>query len=67
MYEVVIDEGHGKYAFLRVGDICEWKTRRTAEKHASAYRRIHSGDAWVNPIYDKQGNATIATYGRVKK
>jgi hypothetical protein len=64
MYEVVIDDGEGHYSRLWHKNRGEWKTKRIAEKHAREYKGNHLKDAWVQPVYDKQGNATSATYGK---
>lgn len=40
-------KGDCVYARLSYRDKTEWKTKRTAEKHAREYKARHMRDAWV--------------------
>ena len=54
-YEVVADVSPDplvvRYARVEHRGRSEWRTKRTAEKHAREYRATHLRDAWVNPIW----------------
>lgn len=60
MYEVICDMGEipavldgfipSRYTILEANGRTEWKTKRTAQKHASEYKSIHLRDAWVQEV-----------------
>lgn len=48
-YEVIVSLEDGKgYSRLCYRDRTEWKTKRTAEKHAREFKASHLRDAWVS-------------------
>lgn len=41
------DDGTTGYARIEANGRIEWKTKRTAEKHAREYKANHMRDAWA--------------------
>lgn len=46
----VAKSGPPSYAIIEAHGRTEWKTKRTAEKHAREYKARHLRDAWAEEV-----------------